>query len=75
VDRQGHPIADDGASASRIWIFGLLCEGATFYNGYLTSPVRFERAQFDADRATHELIEAVRHERDVVSALDGGDRR
>ncbi len=75
VDGDGHPIAENGESASRIWVFGLLCEGATFYNGYLTSPERFERAQFDADRAVHELIEAVRPQRQTVSAVDGGARR
>lgn len=73
VDGQGHPVAEDGNSASRIWIFGLLCEGATFYNGYLTSPERFERAQFDVDRAVHELIEGVQHEEQM--AFEGGARR
>jgi hypothetical protein len=61
VDNRGHPIAENGKAVSRIWAFGLLCEGATFYNGYLTSPGRFERAQFDADRAVNELVEDIRH--------------
>jgi hypothetical protein len=75
VDGDGHPIAENGDPASRIWVFGLLCEGATFYNGYLTSPERFERAQFDADRAVNELIAAVGQERQTMSAVDGGARR
>jgi hypothetical protein len=75
VDADGHPIAGDGVPAYRIWVFGLLCEGATFYNGYLTSPGRFERGQFDADRAVHELIGEVRRERRPMSAIDGGARR
>lgn len=75
VDGQGHPIAGDGSPASRIWVFGLLCEGATFYNGYLTSPERFERAQFDADRAVGELIEGIRHEGQIMKAVEGGARR
>jgi hypothetical protein len=75
VDSHGHPIAENGRPAARIWIFGLLCEGATFYNGYLTSPERFERAQFDADRAVNELIEDVRREQQIVDVLDGGARR
>jgi hypothetical protein len=75
VDGHGHPIAGNGGSASRIWIFGLLCEGATFYNGYLTSPERFERAQFDADRAVNELIGGIRHEGQIMKAVQGGARR
>lgn len=75
VDGQGHPVAEDGSRASLIWVFGLLCEGATFYNGYLTSPARFERAQFDVDRAVHELIEGVRHEGQIMTAFEGGARR
>ncbi|NEA33605.1 FAD/NAD(P)-binding protein [Streptomyces sp. SID13031] len=75
VDGCGHPIAENGESAARIWIFGLLCEGVTFYNGYLTSPERFERSQSDADRAVHELIEEVRPDRQIISALEGGARR
>ncbi|NES30208.1 FAD/NAD(P)-binding protein [Micromonospora terminaliae] len=71
VDGQGHPVAEDGSTASRIWIFGLLCEGATFYNGYLTSPQRFERAQFDVDHAVHELIKSVRREGQITSAFEG----
>lgn len=74
VDDLGHPVNKNGNTESRIWIFGLLCEGATFYNGYLTSPERFERAQFDADRAVNELIEQVRPERQIMTALDGGAR-
>jgi len=75
VDAQGHPVAEDGKPASQIWIFGLLCEGATFYNGYLTSPGRFERAQFDVDRAVHELVEGVRYEGQAMSAFGGGAGR
>jgi hypothetical protein len=75
VDSQGHPVAEDGSRASRIWVFGLLCEGATFYNGYLTSPERFERAQFDVDRAVHELISGVRHEAQMMTAFEEGARR
>lgn len=75
VDDQGHPVGEDGSSASRIWVFGLLCEGATFYNGYLTSPERFERAQFDVDRAVHQLVEGIRQEGQTVSAFEGGQHR
>jgi hypothetical protein len=75
VDDRGHPVAEDGTSASRIWIFGLLCEGATFYNGYLTSPTRFERAQHDVDRAVHELLGSTRQEGQVMSVSEGGTSR
>ncbi|TNH28001.1 FAD/NAD(P)-binding protein [Micromonospora orduensis] len=75
VDALGHPVAQDGTSAARIWAFGLLCEGATFYNGYLTSPERFERAQSDVDRAVHELVEGVRRAGQIVSAFEGGTSR
>ena len=74
VDSHGHPIAADGRPAARIWMFGLLCEGATFYNGYLTSPWRFERAQSDTDRAVHELFARARSRRPAVSASEKGFR-
>lgn len=75
VDRHGHPVGDDGTATPRIWIFGLLCEGATFYNGYLTSPGGFNRAQFDADRAVAELLADARQERQLASATNGSARR
>jgi hypothetical protein len=34
-----------------------MCEGVTFYNGYLTSPDRYARAQFDADQAVNQVFE------------------
>ncbi len=74
VDGRGHPIAADGLPAARIWMFGLLCEGATFYNGYLTSPWRYERAQYDADRAAQELFATVRSRRPAVGASEKGSR-
>lgn len=74
VNSHGHPLAADGRPASRIWMFGLLCEGATFYNGYLTSPWRFERAQSDTDKAVHELLAAARPRRPVLSASEKGVR-
>ncbi|MET8232737.1 FAD/NAD(P)-binding protein [Micromonospora sp. NPDC005298] len=75
VDGDGHPIGESGEPAAGITVFGLLCEGATFYNGYLTSPGRFERAQFDADRAVAELLERSRPERRVMSAAEGSTQR
>ncbi|MFC8300969.1 FAD/NAD(P)-binding protein [Micromonospora orduensis] len=75
VDGDGHPIGVNGEPAAGISVFGLLCEGATFYNGYLTSPGRFERAQFDADRAVAELLDKARPERRVVSAAEGSTQR
>lgn len=75
VDRNGHPIGDDGTATRRIWLFGLLCEGATFYNGYLTSPDGFNRAQFDADRAVDELLADAGREQQLASATNGGARR
>jgi len=56
VDRSYHPIPREGAADERIWVMGLLCEGATFYNSYLTSPGRFIRSQFDADRAVAQIF-------------------
>ena len=76
VDSHGHPVAAGGEEvATRIWISGLLCEGVTFYNGYLTSPGHFERSQSDADRAVNELIDTVREDRQIMTAVDGGARR
>lgn len=75
VDHHGHPVGHDGTTTPRIWMFGLACEGATFYNGYLTSPDGFNRAQFDADRAVEELLADVRQERlarQLASTSNGG---
>lgn len=56
IDRSFHPISRAGLANKRIWVMGLLCEGATFYNGYVTSPDKFVRSQYDADRAVAEIF-------------------
>lgn len=56
VDRCLHPISQDGIANEKIWIMGLLCEGVTFYNGYVTSPNRFVCSQFDADCAVIKIF-------------------
>lgn len=59
VDRSYHPISCEGLANERIWIMGLLCEGATFYNGYVTSPGKFVRSQYDADRAVAQIFSSI----------------
>jgi uncharacterized NAD(P)/FAD-binding protein YdhS len=58
VDRSYHPVSREGAD-ERIWVMGLLCEGVTFYNGYLTSAGKFDRSHYDADRAVGRIFEAL----------------
>lgn len=56
VDREYHPISHAGVVNSQIWVLGLLCEGVTFYNGYVTSPGKFVRSQYDADHAVAAIL-------------------
>ena len=62
VNRLGYPISINGLPSRRIWLIGLLCEGVTFYNSYLTSPDRFAQAQFNADRAVNDIFEEVEYD-------------
>ncbi|WP_045853535.1 FAD/NAD(P)-binding protein [Raoultella terrigena] len=41
---------------AHMWVFGPLCEGATYYNHYVPSPGSFSRSSNDADRSTRELL-------------------
>jgi hypothetical protein len=66
VDRSFHPISCDGLSNDRIWVLGLLCEGVTFYNGYITSPGKFIRSQYDADRAVAQIFSSSMESRDRI---------
>jgi FAD-NAD(P)-binding protein len=63
VDRSFHPISIDGVANDRIWVLGLLCDGVTFYNGYITSPGKFIRSQYDADRAVAQIFFLIDAER------------
>ncbi len=56
IDRNNHPISQIGVADKRIWVMGLLCEGVTFYNGYVTSPAKFVRSQYDADKAVAQIF-------------------
>ncbi|UPT69032.1 MAG: FAD/NAD(P)-binding protein [Sphingobacteriales bacterium JAD_PAG50586_3] len=56
IDRNYHPISSSGTANEHIWIMGLLCEGVTFYNGYVTSPRKFVRAHYDADNAVAKIF-------------------
>jgi hypothetical protein len=56
VNRSYYPISQEGLANERIWVMGLLCEGATFYNGYVTSPGKYVRSQDDADRAVAQIF-------------------
>ena len=59
IDRSYHPISRAGVANERVWIMGLLCEGVTFYNGYVTSPGKFVRSQYDADRAVAQIFSSL----------------
>ena len=59
IDHNFHPINQNGIANERIWVLGLLCEGATFYNGYVTSPDKFVRSQFDADCAVSSIFSQI----------------
>ena len=52
-----HPFSQAGEVQPRIWVYGLATEGATFYNGYLPSPGKFDVSFFDADRALSDLFQ------------------
>lgn len=60
IDRDYHPISHFGRANERIWVMGLLCEGVTFYNGYVTSPGKFVRSQHDADCAVAQIFSLMR---------------
>jgi hypothetical protein len=66
VDRSYHPVSQEGAADERIWVMGLLCEGVTFYNGYLTSAGKFDRSYYDADCAVGQIFEVIQ----LTSASD-----
>lgn len=63
--------ADGRSSAlkpqARMWIFGPLCEGATYYNHYVPSPGMFSRSSNDADRSVRELLFSQKKDRDIRS--------
>lgn len=56
IDRSYHPVSRAGLVNEGIWVMGLLCEGATFYNGYVTSSGKFDRSQHDAHRAVAQIF-------------------
>jgi len=56
VDNNYHPISIEGSVNKNIWIMGLLNEGVTFYNGYVTSPDKFVRSHYDSDKALKEIF-------------------
>ncbi|MDQ1212585.1 FAD/NAD(P)-binding protein [Pantoea anthophila] len=43
-------------SGAHMWVFGPLCEGATYYNHYVPSPGSFSRSSNDADCSIRELL-------------------
>jgi len=59
INRCLNPISNTGIANKKIWIMGLLCEGATFYNGYVTSPRKFVRSQHDADIAVAQIFSQI----------------
>jgi hypothetical protein len=47
-----------------MWIFGPLCEGATYYNHYVPSPGAFSRSSHDADVSVRELLFSLKSDHD-----------
>jgi hypothetical protein len=56
IDRDHHPIGADGTRDDRIWILGTLCEGPTYYNGFLTAAGKFDRSVHDADCVARTIL-------------------
>lgn len=53
-----HPVGPNGATVDTLWALGPACEGATFFNHYVPSPGRADRALFDAHRCVAEMFDA-----------------
>jgi hypothetical protein len=51
-----HPVNADGGTESRIWIFGVLTEGARYFNHYIPSPKSRIRAFQDAQDTLDEIL-------------------
>ena len=51
-----HPIDVFGRKSKRVWVFGPLCEGATFYNHYVPRPGGFSRVFADAHQCVAEMF-------------------
>lgn len=49
IDEQFHPIASDGRAQRRLWVFGVLSEGARYFTLYIPSPKSRSRAFVDAE--------------------------
>jgi uncharacterized NAD(P)/FAD-binding protein YdhS len=59
IDRDQHPIREDGAVEPRIWVLGPLCEGSTFYNNLVPSPGAYSRPAYDSHRCADAVLSAV----------------
>ena len=59
VDNEYHPVSHSGEIDARLYAIGLVCEGTTFYNGYVPSPGKFVRSMWDADSTVGDLLSQV----------------
>jgi hypothetical protein len=57
IDADQHPIDASGRVDRRLYVLGVLCEGAVFYNNLVPSPGGFSRPIFDADRAARTMLQ------------------
>ncbi len=48
IDEEFHPLGADGRAAPRLWVFGVLSEGARYFTLYIPSPKSRSRAFLDA---------------------------
>jgi hypothetical protein len=60
LDRDHHPLAEDGTPVERLWVLGLLCEGAIFYNNLVPSPGVYSRPLADAHHCVTAMFAADR---------------
>jgi MOSC domain-containing protein YiiM len=59
IDGANHPVSRTGVEID-CWVFGLLCEGATYYNNYIPSPGHSVRCFADTDRAVNVILDEIR---------------
>jgi homoserine O-succinyltransferase len=78
IDEEFHPLDGHGKAAERLWIFGVLSEGARYFTLYIPSPKSRSRAFLDAEVLADRVVgaEAARPGGEATQASDGpGHRR
>lgn len=65
----GIHVDPDHRAGDRLWCFGPITEGSSYYNHYVASPGGRSRAAIDADVLAHRLLDLIPH--DVSSDEEG----